>query len=79
MTVERMAADAGYDRTRREHPWNGYDVWNVWNSNFEGCRTGYPHFVISDGVTMRFATFDEVKKIMRFENEIKAAAETQEG
>ncbi len=69
MTVERMATDEGYDRIKREHPWNGYDVWSVWNSSFEGCRVGYPCFIISDGVTMRFATFDEVKKIMRFENE----------
>lgn len=74
MTVEEMAADAGYDRIRREHSWNGFDVWNVWKSSFEGKRIGYPRYILSDGVVMRFATFDEVEQIMWYERKIRITA-----
>lgn len=69
MTAEEMATNAGYDRIRKEHPWNGHDVWSVWNSSFEGRRIGYPSYIISDALKMRFATFDEVEQIMQYEIE----------
>lgn len=69
MTVEEMATDAGYDRIRKEHPWNGHDVWSVWSSSFERRRIGYPRYIISDALKMRFATFDEVEQIMQYERE----------
>lgn len=69
MTAEEMAANAGYDRTRKEHPWNGHDVWSVWSGSFEGRRIGYPRYIISDALKMRFATFDEVEQIMQYETE----------
>lgn len=69
MTAEKMATNAGYDRIRKEHPWNGHDVWSVWNSGFEGRGIGYPRYIISDALKMRFATFDEVEQIMQYEIE----------
>ncbi len=78
MTAEKMAANAGYDRMRREPSWNGYDVWSVWRSSIEGLRVGYPKFIISNSAEMRFATFDEVKQIMQYQADMEESAEDLE-
>ena len=62
--VYKLAEQKGYDRVKKGFSWNGYEVWQVSDSELDGCRLGYPAYIISNSTETRFAKPDERPQIL---------------
>lgn len=65
--VYKLAEQKGYDRVKKGLSWDGYEVWQVSDSELDGCRLGYPAYIISNNSETRFAKADERVQIFRYQ------------